>query len=96
MNSQGYTPDTIHRLELPTFEFESFFADSDGFGNSRGGCLEEIVPKTNISLTAKPICIMENGIAGGSNSKRAEFIENQVLATSRGIRDGMNVRVWFY
>ncbi len=48
------------------------------------------------SRTAKPIYITENGIADDSDRKRASFIEDHLLVANRAIRDGMNVKGYFY
>ena len=48
------------------------------------------------SRTAKPIYITENGIADDSDLKRAGFIEDHLLVTNRAIRDGVNVKGYFY
>ena len=48
------------------------------------------------SRTQKPIYITENGIADDSDLKRASFIEDHVLVANRAIRDGMNVKGYFY
>ena len=50
-----------------------------------------------ISLrTSKPIYITENGIADGSDLRRASFIEDHILVANRAIRDGVNVKGYFY
>ncbi len=46
--------------------------------------------------TNKPIYITENGIADDSDRKRAAYIEDHLLLTNRAIRDGMNIRGYFY
>ena len=48
------------------------------------------------SRTAKPIFITENGIADDSDLRRASFIEDHLLVANRAIRDGMNVKGYFY
>jgi len=48
------------------------------------------------SRTAKPIYITENGIADDSDLKRARFIEDHLRVTNRAVRDGMNVKGYFY
>jgi len=50
----------------------------------------------NSSRTTKPIYITENGIADDSDLKRADFIEDHLLVASRAIRDGMNLKGYFY
>ncbi len=48
------------------------------------------------SRTAKPIYITENGIADDSDRRRAAYIEDHLLVANRAIRDGMNVKGYFY
>lgn len=48
------------------------------------------------SRTGKPIYITENGIADDSDLKRAGFIEDHLLVANRAIREGMNVKGYFY
>jgi beta-glucosidase len=48
------------------------------------------------SRTTKPIYITENGIADDSDLKRADFIEDHLLVANRAIRDGMNLKGYFY
>jgi len=48
------------------------------------------------SRTSKPIYITENGIADDSDMKRAGFIEDHLLVANRALRDGMNVKGYFY
>lgn len=48
------------------------------------------------SRTTKPIYITENGIADDSDRRRAAFIEDHLLVANRAIRDGMNVKGYFY
>jgi beta-glucosidase len=48
------------------------------------------------SRTAMPVYITENGIADDSDTKRAAFIEDHLMVLNRAIRDGMNIRGYFY
>ena len=48
------------------------------------------------SRTAKPIYITENGIADDGDQKRAGFIEDHLRVANRAVRDGMNLKGYFY
>ena len=46
--------------------------------------------------TPKPIYITENGIADDSDLKRPGFIEDHILVANRAVRDGINLKGYFY
>jgi beta-glucosidase len=46
--------------------------------------------------TSKPVYITENGIADDSDTKRAKFIEDHLLAMNKAMADGINVKGYFY
>jgi beta-glucosidase len=48
------------------------------------------------SRTEKPIYITENGIADDSDLRRARFIEDHLRVANRAIRDGVNLKGYFY
>jgi beta-glucosidase len=47
-------------------------------------------------FTSKPIYIAENGIADAADTKRANYIEEHLLALNKAIADGIDVRGYFY
>ncbi len=47
-------------------------------------------------FTAKPIYITENGLADDSDTKRARFIEEHLLALNKAIAEGADVRGYYY
>ena len=44
----------------------------------------------------KPIIITENGIADATDDRREIFIERYIYAMSRAIKDGANVKGYYY
>jgi len=48
------------------------------------------------SRTGVPVYVTENGIADDSDTKRAAFIEDHLMVLNRAIRDGMDIRGYFY
>jgi beta-glucosidase len=48
------------------------------------------------SRTAMPVYITENGIADDSDTKRPAFIGDHLMVLNSAIRDGMNIRGYFY
>jgi beta-glucosidase len=46
--------------------------------------------------TSKPIYITENGIADNSDTKRAEFIEDHLLAVNKALGEGVDIKGYYY
>ncbi len=49
-----------------------------------------------VAKLEKPIIITENGIADAKDDRRGQFIERSLYAVSKAIRDGYDVRGYFY
>jgi beta-glucosidase len=47
-------------------------------------------------LTGLPVIVTENGVATGDDARRVEFIERALRAVEACIRDGLDVRGYFY
>ncbi len=50
----------------------------------------------DVSTLKKPIIITENGIADGKDDRRAKYIKQSLYAVSKAIKDGYDVRGYYY
>ncbi len=50
----------------------------------------------NLKRYKKPIYITENGLADASDEKRAKFVKENIFWTHKAMRDGVDVRGYFY
>lgn len=51
---------------------------------------------SDVSTLNKPIIITENGIADATDEKRAKYIKQSVYAVSKAVKDGCDVRGYYY